>query len=118
MFIYDYYTIYYEACVVIVLWQPVSRLAKCHTKRCLELQNNTAGHTTFFGVADMLAGLVIVAMHMPICLFFNISSQPSFYDFTVLKHCFIVSWNTCISLPTIDNCPGIELLLVHCHPFF
>ena len=100
-----------------MLCQPVGQLAKCHTKRCLELQDIATGYMTFECVADMSARLVIVAMHMPICLVFNNSSQPSFYDFTVLKHCFIVSWNTCISLPAIVICPGILLLLVHHLPF-
>ena len=58
-----------------VIWwlcyaQPVGQLAKCHTKRHLELQDNAAGHMTFVGAADMLAGLVLVAIHMPICLLF------------------------------------------------
>ena len=40
---------------------------KCHTKRCLELQDNTAGCMTFVGVANMSAGLTIVVKHMLIC---------------------------------------------------
>ena len=43
---------------------------KCHTKRHLELPNNTVGHTTFVGVANMLAGLTTVFIHMLICLVF------------------------------------------------
>ena len=35
------------------LCQPVGQPAKCYTKRCLELKNSAAGHTTFVGVADM-----------------------------------------------------------------
>ena len=57
-----------------MLCQPVSQLAKCHTKRCLELQNNTADHTTFVGVADMSAGLVLVAkMYDNVWFFYNSS---------------------------------------------
>ena len=41
---------------------------KCHTKRCLELRDNAASHTTFAGVADMSAGLTMVVNHMLICL--------------------------------------------------
>ena len=59
-----------KAYTVSVLCQPVSWPAKCHTKRCLELQDNAAGCITFVGVASMSAGLVIVARHMPICLVF------------------------------------------------
>ena len=33
--------------MVIAVCQPVGQLAKCCTKRCLELQNNGAGNTTF-----------------------------------------------------------------------
>ena len=92
--------------VVLNLWLcwPAGWLAKCCTKRCLEL----------VGVSNMLAGLVIVAMHIPICLVFNNSSWPGFYDFTVLEHCFIVSWKACISLPAIVICTGIVMFFVLC----
>ena len=60
----------------------------------------------------MKAYAVIVLCICQSVWFFNNSSQPSFYEFTVLEHCFIVSWNACISLPVIVICPGIVLLLV------
>ena len=52
---------------VIVLCWPAGQLAKCCTKRCLGLSDNAAGHMTFVGAANMLAGLVLLAIHMPIC---------------------------------------------------
>ena len=52
------------------LCQPVGWPAKCHTKRCLELQDNPASHMTFVGVADMSARLIVVLKHMLIFLVF------------------------------------------------
>ena len=52
---------------VIVLCWPVGWLAKCHTKRCLELQDNAGGCMTFIGMAK----LVLVAICLPICLGFT-----------------------------------------------
>ena len=62
--------VYCEACVLIMLYQPVGWLAKCHTKRHLELQDIATGNTTFECVANMSARLVIVSIHMPICQVF------------------------------------------------
>ena len=56
--------------MVIMLCQPVGQLAKCHTKRCLDLQDTATSCTTFECAANMLAGLVIVSIHMPICQVF------------------------------------------------
>ena len=64
--------------VVIMLCQPVGQLAICHTKRCLELQNNAAGHMTFVDAAAMSARLAPVARCMLICLIFYNSSQSIF----------------------------------------
>ena len=59
--------------MAIVLCLPACWPAKFHTKQCLELQNNATNHMTFVGMANTLARLVIVAMHMPICLVFLIT---------------------------------------------
>ena len=55
------------ATYVVSLCQPVSQPAKCHTKRCLELQDIAAGHTTFVDVADMSAGPVLLIVCIPTC---------------------------------------------------
>ena len=55
---------------MIVLCWPAGRLAKCHAKRHLELQDTAAGCTTCVGVADKSAGPVLMAIHMPVCLVF------------------------------------------------
>ena len=96
-----------------VLCWPVGWLAKHHTKRCLELQNNMVGHTTFVGAPDMSAGLVFTATHMPICPAFHNSSQSSPLYFTSLECSFIISWNTC-SLLVTNICPFIALFFFLC----
>ena len=92
----------------------VGQLAKCHTKRCLELQNNGASHTTFVGVAHMSPRLVLAATCMLICLLLYNSSQCSLLYFNTLEHSFIVSWNTCSFLVTSQYLPFSTLFLVFC----
>ena len=62
--------LYCEACVVIMLCQPVGQPEKCCTKRHLELRDIATGCMTFECAADMSARLVIVSIHMPICQVF------------------------------------------------
>ena len=72
-YLYDFWIYGYD---IVMCWEfmqqiwYVGLLAKYHTKRCLESQNNAAGHMAFVGVANMSARLVLVARHMLICLFF------------------------------------------------
>ena len=70
-------------CIVVCFVGQLMADKECHTKRCLELQNNAVGHTTFVDTSDMLAGLTTVFIHMLICLvFYNVSwSCPSYFTF-------------------------------------
>ena len=91
-----------------VLCWPVGWLAKHHTKRCLESQNNMVSHATFVGAANMLAGLIFTATHMPIC--------PFFTTYPDLVLCTSPLWNA-ISLSLGTPAPYLCLitaLLLHC----
>ena len=46
-------------------WPVANR--KCHTKRCLEFENNTASHMTFYEEANMSAGTTIYMLYPCIC---------------------------------------------------
>ena len=90
--------------VMIVLSWPVGQLPKCCTKRCLELQDNAVGCTTFIGVADRLAGLALVAIHMLIC--------PVFYWYVLIWFLWYHPSCIIVSLSLITSVHICLLLLV------
>ena len=89
---------------VSMLCWPVGQLAKFHTKRCLELQNNAAGHMTFVGMANMTAKHVPAARHMIICLVILLNSSQSSFRTSL-------PWKTDLLFPGMQA-PSLQLISV------
>ena len=87
----------------------------CDTKRCLKLQETAACHLTFVDVTNMLAGPVLVAICMPICLVFYAYvltwflwyHHPVLLFYCLLYHlymnacCCLLFWNYFVLCPCL-----------------